>query len=297
MTSRTSIAFTTSALLISSMAVAALVVVSWPRATPAITTLTPFVGTPQVNPSVVSVGQPTQVTVTSAITPAPIAGGVNLLRLDTAGKVIGILGIMHDDGKGGDAIPGDGIFTLQLTVNETAAGQMRLQVSAAFRGLLRRVLSPPGTLNIWQSVATNGLALNYPPAFQINPGPLSLGGPIALNNYGSVYEEGGSIPPGGADIDITSIPLPSSPLSDFITKELQAATITSTTTRQVGGEVGTEVLYTADFTPAATEKSVAVYVPHGSTLYKFFLSYNAGDPQEAQFLASFNQILNAVQFL
>ncbi|MBI1928692.1 Ig-like domain-containing protein [Candidatus Poribacteria bacterium] len=48
---------------------------------------------------------------------------------------------MRDDGTNGDAIGGDKIFTLRLTVTEQNPGEMRLQVSAAFLKTLKRVLS------------------------------------------------------------------------------------------------------------------------------------------------------------
>jgi alpha-tubulin suppressor-like RCC1 family protein len=43
---------------------------------------------------------------------------------------------MQDNGIEGDEVAGDGIFTLRLMVAEPAAGELRLQVSAAFRVLL-----------------------------------------------------------------------------------------------------------------------------------------------------------------
>jgi hypothetical protein len=60
-----------------------------------------------------------------------------------------VLGQLHDDGKNGDTIAGDGVYTIQITVNEPLAGQIQFQVSAAFKGKLKRLTSPiltvPGT--------------------------------------------------------------------------------------------------------------------------------------------------------
>lgn len=53
-------------------------------------------------------------------------GSVNLQRLDAAGQVTGTLGILRDNGLGGDAVAGDGLFTIRLTVTETLAGELRL---------------------------------------------------------------------------------------------------------------------------------------------------------------------------
>jgi hypothetical protein len=49
------------------------------------------------------------------------------------------VGTLHDDGQNGDLIAGDGIYTLQLTLNEPAAEQIQFQVSSAFRGTLKRL--------------------------------------------------------------------------------------------------------------------------------------------------------------
>jgi RHS repeat-associated protein len=103
----------------------------------------PSAGTPIATPASIPVGVPTSLKVTSQITdPTVLTGGVNLQKVNTAGDVLATLGVMRDDGQGGDAIAGDGIFTLVIAVNEQAPGELRLRVSAAFRGLLRRVLSP-----------------------------------------------------------------------------------------------------------------------------------------------------------
>ena len=103
----------------------------------------PSAGAPIATPASIPVGLPTSLKVTSQITdPTVLTGGVNLQKVNAGGDVLATLGVMRDDGLGGDAVAGDGIFTLVITVNEPAPGELRLRVSAAFRGLLRRVLSP-----------------------------------------------------------------------------------------------------------------------------------------------------------
>jgi len=56
-------------------------------------------------------------------------------------KVMGTLGTMRDHGTNGDAVAGDGVFTLPVTLTEAVPGEVRLQVPAAWRGLVRRILS------------------------------------------------------------------------------------------------------------------------------------------------------------
>jgi hypothetical protein len=122
----------------------------------------PAIGEVKVTPTVVGVNTPTQVTVTAKISdPLLIPTSVNLLRVDATGKTLAILGTMRDDGTGGDAVAKDNVFSYRLAVNEPSTGQVRLQVSAAFRGMLKRVLSPPITVAVWLSQHSQTLSLGY----------------------------------------------------------------------------------------------------------------------------------------
>lgn len=113
----------------------------------------PTVGTPAANPPAVNAGQATQVTASCLITrqpgdPAVVPNGVNLLRLNTAGQTLTILGVMQDNGQNGDAAAGDGIYTYRFLANETQQGQIRVQCSAAFAGVLLRVRSPITAISV-----------------------------------------------------------------------------------------------------------------------------------------------------
>ena len=108
---------------------------------------TPSVGTPTVTPASVNVGVPTLVTVSCPVStqpgdPALIPNSVNVLRLDAQNVTNKPLGVMHDDGLNGDTTAGDGIFAYQFNANETTTGVIRLQCSAAFRGVVLRGRSP-----------------------------------------------------------------------------------------------------------------------------------------------------------
>src|SRR5258708_6687613 len=83
----------------------------------------PTVGIPFASPTTVLVNTTTTVTVTCQISDSTLLpGGVNLLRPDPAGIAEStILGVMHDDGKNGDAVAGDKIFSLQVSLNEKQA--------------------------------------------------------------------------------------------------------------------------------------------------------------------------------
>ncbi len=124
----------------------------------------PTVGVTAASPTVIVIGQPTTVTVTSLITdPSLIPTGVNLLRLNATGPAT-ILGQLHDDGLNGDAVAGDKIYTLQVTFNEAAAGTIRLQVSAPFKGVLQRVLSNVMTVTVAAPPTITGSVNKHPNA-------------------------------------------------------------------------------------------------------------------------------------
>ena len=108
--------------------------------------LGPSVGLPTAAPAAFTQNTPTTVTVTVPITPTPVSNSVYLLRVTASGPTL--LGIMHDDGLNGDAVAGDGIYTLQVAFNETNTGQFQLEVSAAFNGVFKRVVSAPVTLTV-----------------------------------------------------------------------------------------------------------------------------------------------------
>lgn len=104
----------------------------------------PTIGTTAANPAYIVVKTPTLVTLTAQITDSSlIAGSVNLLKVDANGKVLATVGVMHDDGLNGDALAGDKTFSYRSSANEPSVGSAYYQVSAAFKGVLKRVLSKP----------------------------------------------------------------------------------------------------------------------------------------------------------
>ncbi len=132
--------------------------------------ITHTMGAASAIPTVIPVGTSTQVTATIQITdPTLIANSVNLLRLGSPGTQPTILGIMQP--------AGNGMYSLQHVFNEAAAGQIQLQVSAAFQGSLQRVLSNVVAVNDGNTVsdASSGLSFVLP----------DLGTPPSVNDVGS----------------------------------------------------------------------------------------------------------------
>lgn len=66
---------------------------------------------------------------------------VNLLQLDAAGKVMNIMGALHDDGINGDAVAGDKIFSILYPFNKTTLYPVYLRTSWALTLVIRRTLS------------------------------------------------------------------------------------------------------------------------------------------------------------
>lgn len=109
----------------------------------------PTIGTTSLSPTSIARGAPTTVTVTSLIAdPSVVTDSVNLQRQDSAGRVTAVLGTLRDDGQNGDAVAGDGTYTLRLSFTEFAPGPITMRVSASFKGALNRVFSGVMTLSV-----------------------------------------------------------------------------------------------------------------------------------------------------
>lgn len=131
----------------------------------------PTIGNVTVTPNVIQVNAPTTVTVTAVLTaPNVVPNGIHLLRLNATGTPSTILGVMKDDGVNGDAAGNDNIFTLRQTFNDGTTGQVRLQVSVASRGLLKRITSQVHFLTVISSsniLGSDGGSL-------VLPGPVTV---------------------------------------------------------------------------------------------------------------------------
>ncbi len=154
----------------------------------------------------------------------------------------------------------------------------------------------PQTLKIGIVVTTLPVTVPIPANYQVNSQVLMQGGPVLLNNFGGQYDHGGFVPPSGAEITVTTNPLPRPPLNNFIWNELRGATINSTTSITVSNASCTEVTYTDSFGLNTSYSALSVYCPHNQTLYKLFLFFRAGDPGASQFVAAFQQVLSTIQF-
>src|ERR1039458_7421799 len=103
------------------------------------------VATPVVSPPAVVVNTPTAVKLSALINPGTsqvVVGSVYVYQVINTGSIISLLGVLNDAGNSGDLFANDLIYGGTIILNEPQSGRVLLQVSAAFKGTLKRVTSP-----------------------------------------------------------------------------------------------------------------------------------------------------------
>jgi len=215
-------------------------------------TITPTVGIPGASPSLITMNTPTMVTVTVQISPTPIANGVNLLRLAATGTQPTILGVMHDDGLNGDAVANNGIYTLLVPFNEGAAGQIQLEVSAAFSGRLTRTLSSQTqltVLGILSDSVTGFTTLYQPGLFNMTTTNTPVGvftlesSPNGVDIGGGGPEDNSAPSKSGFEIAIQGDQFTALPFNvhQWLADEYPLTQIATLTPISIGGQPGYEI--------------------------------------------------------
>ena len=116
------------------------------------------IGSPTVTPDSLVVGVATTVTVTAFIAdPSVVPASVILQSVDSSGRLIAILGNLHDDGVKGDGAAGDHRYTVQTTLSQATATNLSLRVAARFTGSRHRRFSPVITVPVLGSPASSPL--------------------------------------------------------------------------------------------------------------------------------------------
>ena len=232
--------------------------------------ITHTVGIATATPNLIAVGTSSQVTITIQITdPALIPNNINLLRLGVNGSQPTILGQLQPAGSG--------IYAIQQNFNEPF-GFIQLQVSAAFRGTLLRILS---------NVITIGVGVNAPVGYMVSqdsPSDYGLYGPVASAD---VAAGGVDTPP---DITITLLSnLSALALSNFFNADESGwfSTYQSITTTAISGHQAIVANDLASAVPRAP--GLAAYIAQGSTSV---LVVTAGG---ASSQTQFNAILQSLQ--
>jgi RHS repeat-associated protein len=142
----------------------------------------PSIGSVQITPDAIAAGAPTTVRVTAVIAdPTLLPATVNLQRVNEAGAAVAVLGSLHDDGRNGDAVAGDQVYTLDVVLTETSP--LRLRVSAGFQGMVKRVFS-----------AEVLLPINRPPLADAGPDQsVARGKRVSLDGSASRDPEGATL--------------------------------------------------------------------------------------------------------
>jgi len=194
------------------------------------------IGTVKALPATASVGVATSVTITATITdPGVIPSTVQVQLLDGTGKVLSIVGTMHDDGANGDAAPNDGVYSLAVTVYQTAAGPVTYRVAAGFKGALLRALSAPVVVN----VTGTGVGITI-----LSPANLGYVNTSPINVSGSVQDPGATVKINGVTAPVTSGKfLATTPLVEGVN------TLTAVATNTGGTVTTASVQVTLDTTP------------------------------------------------
>jgi hypothetical protein len=266
----------------------------------------PTIGVPTTTPSLIIANTPTTVTVTVQISGAsPIPGGVNLLRLGASATQTTILGVMHDDGKNGDAVAGDGIYTLQVPFSEPTTGDLNLQVSAAFHTTLRRTNSQAIQLPVFGMLGdtTSGFTVLYPPGLTNTTTSTTPSGlftlessPLSVDIGGGGPEDTSSPVPTGFEVSIEadSYSQPTFDINQWFAIEYPNSEVATISPLTIGGQSGFEI----ELANEVGAGQPLVVVNYKGYIYQVSYSstFSAGSTADAIGLSAFNSVLRSFSF-
>jgi hypothetical protein len=178
---------------------------------------------------------------------------------------------------------GDGTYIGEANLRARGA-PITLAVSAAFRGVLQRVVAdvPP--------IVSVRLPSTGP--FTVNTTALSSAGDsLSFDTFSGQYEHGGLIPTNGATINIRSISLPTNIAEYINSTEVTDSSVIASATTTLSGVACTDVSFNDDLgKPYFTR---ALFCPSGDRLYKFYLTYIDGDPKANIYKSYFETIIGS----
>jgi Glucodextranase, domain B len=186
------------------------------------------ISSPSAKPSSIPLATRTTVTITAGtIDPSLIGSSVNLQRYDSTAKLYQVVSSMYDDGTHGDAVAGDGIFSVALTFDEPAPFPVVLRVSAAFKGRLTRVFSSPFNLNVVGEAAPRITITSPSNLSYFNSSPITVHGTVTEQN--ATVEVNGVAAPVSGNAFAVSIPVLEGPNTiAAIAQNSQGASSTAT---------------------------------------------------------------------
>jgi hypothetical protein len=139
-------------------------------------------------------------------------------------------------------------------------------------------------------VESRGASVRVPADWNCNDRLLAAGGPIACTSFTGPYANGGLLPPGGAEIEITSVPRPLA-LDSYARGELKGAKDLKFQETSSAGRLALRASYTDEVAPGISAATVIYYVAQGNRLYKFYLTYWSGDTHEREFGATLETVV------
>lgn len=105
----------------------------------------------------------------------------------------------------------------------------------------------------------------------------------------------GWIPPSnGAEIEITSVPSPPN-LADYIRRQLAGPGVAPLEETTEGANSGIKATYLESVNAGASLKTIVDYIPHGGSLYQFYLTYWTGDRNEPALALSLSNVVRGAQ--
>ena len=158
---------------------------------------TPTVGAPQTTPGFLTSNTASPITVSVQISdPTLIANSVNLLQLSDSNGSSNVIASMTG--------VGNNVYSVTLSLSEPAGESLVLQVSAAFKGLLKRVVSVPLTIVAISPTSRQFSSPSLPVSF-FYPDNFSIqatGSTMTLTDF--VPSNSGGFDVGGCEIDASA---------------------------------------------------------------------------------------------
>ncbi|HTX36033.1 MAG TPA: hypothetical protein VME43_13475 [Bryobacteraceae bacterium] len=143
------------------------------------------------------------------------------------------------------------------------------------------------------TAAADGVQVAIPAGWHWNQGIAQAGGPLSLTSF-EHWESGGIPPAGGAEIDITRVPAPRN-LQEYIQREMAGSQAEAPVESAVQKNPAVEVTFTDSYGDLKLSTR-ALYVLHGSRLYKLYLTFRTGDAHAADYAALFHGLAQQAKF-
>ena len=143
------------------------------------------------------------------------------------------------------------------------------------------------------TASASGVEVAVPQGWHWNQSIAQQGGPLSLTTF-EHWDSGGVPPEGGAEIDATRVPAPRN-LQEYIQHEIEGSQAEPAVESAIGKNPAVEVSFTDTYGSLKLENH-ALYILHGSRLYKLYLTFHAGDAHAADFVSAFHDLAQRAKF-